>query len=131
MSHRRATRKFSAFRPARQMERETGSVTARPMGGRWPFALAAERKRLLEWITQQPDLPPRAPQAEQHVRGITVSYCAVWNIIGAVVLQLSFFRSQVGQRPRAFQWHSLATAWYMRRQKDQAKMGSRASPTVS
>src|SRR3954462_12763511 len=47
------------------------------------------------------------------------------------VTTVELFRSQAGQRPRAFQWHSLATAWCMRRQKDQAKMGLRASPTVS
>src|SRR3954447_15602392 len=44
---------------------------------------------------------------------------------------VELLRSQDGQNSRACQWHSLATAWCMRRQKDQAKMGSRASPTVS
>jgi hypothetical protein len=61
-----------------------GSVAARPMGGRQPFALAAKRKQLPEWIAQQPNLPPWALQAELHARGITVSYCTVWNSIGAV-----------------------------------------------
>src|SRR3954454_23359523 len=44
---------------------------------------------------------------------------------------VELLRSQAGQRPRAFQWHNLATAWCMRRQKDQAKIGSRAMPATS
>src|SRR4051812_32882096 len=44
---------------------------------------------------------------------------------------VELLRSQDGQNSRACQWHILATAWCMRRQRDQAKMGSKASPTVS
>ena len=49
-----------------RLDRETGSVAARPMGdrareggGNRPFALAGERDRIIERIAKQPDLPLR------------------------------------------------------------------------
>ena len=64
-----------------RLDRERGSVAAKPMGGNRPFALAAERDRILERIAQQPDLPLRALLAELQSRGIEVSYFALWNIV--------------------------------------------------
>jgi transposase len=64
-----------------RLDREKGSVAAKPMGGNRPFALAGEREGILKRIAQQPDLPLRALLAELHGRGIEVSYFAVWNIV--------------------------------------------------
>jgi transposase len=71
----------SAVQRRSRLERTRGGVAAQPMGGQRPFALAGERTRILEWITQQPDLLLRALLAELHNRGIKVSYFAVWNIV--------------------------------------------------
>lgn len=64
-----------------RLDRKTGSVAAKPMGGNRPFALANERARVLERIAEQPDLPLRELLAELRTRGIKVSYFAVWNIV--------------------------------------------------
>jgi transposase len=64
-----------------RLDREKGSVAAKPMGGNRPFALVNERDRLLERIAQQPDLPLRALLAELGSRGIKVSNFALWNIV--------------------------------------------------
>lgn len=64
-----------------RLDREKGSVAAKPMGGNRPFALTNERDRILERIVQQPDLPLRALLAELGSRGIVVSYFALWNIV--------------------------------------------------
>jgi transposase len=64
-----------------RLKRETGSEAAKPMGGKRPFALAAERERLLERIAGQPDVALRALLAELRDRGVTASYFAVWNIV--------------------------------------------------
>jgi transposase len=64
-----------------RLDREKGDLAPRPMGGNRPFALAAERDRILERIAQQPDLPLRALLAELKSRDIEVSYFALWNII--------------------------------------------------
>jgi transposase len=58
-----------------RLDREKSSVAVKSMGGNRPFALAGERKRILEQITQQPDLPLRAVL---HGRGIEVSYFGVY-----------------------------------------------------
>jgi transposase len=63
-----------------QRFRATGSAAARPMGGqRRPYALAGERDWLLSRLAEKPDVTLRALLAELAVRGIVVSYYAVWN----------------------------------------------------
>ena len=59
-----------------RLDREKGSVAALGLGGHRPFALAGKRDRIIERITQQPDLPLRALLAELQDRGIKVSYFA-------------------------------------------------------
>jgi transposase len=49
------------------------------MGGRRPYALAAEREWLLARIAEKPDLTLRALAAELAERGVRVSYFAVWH----------------------------------------------------
>jgi transposase len=60
-----------------QRFRATGSAAAKPMGGRRPYALAAEREWLLARIAARPDVTLRALVVELADRGITVSYYAV------------------------------------------------------
>jgi transposase len=62
-----------------QRFRQTGSVAARKVGGRRPFALAGERDWLLARLLEKPDITLRALAAELVVRGIAVSYFAVWH----------------------------------------------------
>ena len=62
-----------------QRFRSTGSVAARKVGGRRPYALAGERSWLLARIAAAPDLTLRAIAAELAERGIRVSYFAVWH----------------------------------------------------
>jgi transposase len=93
-----------------RLERTTGSVTPRPMGGRRPFTLAGERERMLERIAQQPDLPLRALQAELHERGVKASYFALWNIVDRAGLSYKkkSLRASEQERPkiarRRLQW---------------------------
>jgi transposase len=64
-----------------RLDREKGSVAAKPMERNRPFALVNERDRILERIARQPDLPLRALLGELKSRGIEVSYFALWNIV--------------------------------------------------
>jgi transposase len=79
-----------------RLARKKGSVAALGLGGHRPFALAGERDRIIERITQQPDLPLRTLRAELQSRGITVSYFAVWNIVDRA--GLSFKKKPARQR---------------------------------
>lgn len=91
-----------------RLDRERGSVAAKPMGGNRPFALAAERDRILERIAQQPDLPLRALLAELQSRGIEVSYFALWNIVDRA--GLSFKKKPARQRTGSPEGRSAAPA---------------------
>ena len=62
-----------------QRSRATGSAAAHPMGGNRPYALAGQRDWLLSRLADQPDLTLRALVAELAIRGIKVSYYAVWH----------------------------------------------------
>jgi transposase len=79
-----------------RLDREKGSVAAKPMGGNRPFALVNERDRILERIARQPDLPLRALLAELKSHGIEVSYFALWNIVDRA--GLSFKKKPARQR---------------------------------
>ena len=62
-----------------QRSRATGSAAAHPIGGNRPYALAGQRDWLLSRLADQPDLTLRALVAELAIRGIKVSYYAVWH----------------------------------------------------
>lgn len=62
-----------------QALRATGTVAAKPIGGKVPFALVAQRGWLLERIAEKPDLTLRAVQGELADRGLKASYHAVWD----------------------------------------------------
>jgi transposase len=62
-----------------QRYRATGSAAARPIGGNRPYVLASERGWLLKRIAEQPDVTLRALLGELAMRGIQVSYYAVWH----------------------------------------------------
>ena len=83
MSCRAAARRFGVSAASAvkwcQRQRRTGSAAASRMGGRRPYALAAERDWLLARIAEKPDLTLRALAAELAERGVKVSYFAVWH----------------------------------------------------
>ena len=76
-----ATFKISVSSAVRwsQRFRSEGSPAARRVGGRRPYALAAERDWLLTRLAEQPDVTLRVLLAELAARGIKVSYYAVWH----------------------------------------------------
>jgi transposase len=81
-----------------QRQRLTGSAAAKPMGGRRPYALAGERSWLLARLSEQPDITLRALVAELAVRGIVVSYYAVWHFFEHE--GISFKKKPARQRAR-------------------------------
>jgi len=91
-----------------RLDREKGSVAAKPTGGNRPFALADELDRILERIAQQPDLPLRALLAELKGRGIEVSYFALRNIVDRA--GLSFKKKPARQRTRPPKGRAKASA---------------------
>jgi transposase len=62
-----------------QRYRATGSMAAKPSGGKKPYVLVGERAWLLARIAEAPDLTLRAIQAELADRGVVASYHAVWD----------------------------------------------------
>ena len=62
-----------------QRRRTTGSLAPERMGGRRPLVLSGERACLLARVAEKPDLTLRAIQAELAMRGLVVSYDAVWS----------------------------------------------------
>jgi transposase len=64
-----------------QRHRATGSVAAKPMGGRRPFVLEAERRWLLARLRETPSITTRALARQLAERGIVVSHVSVWNIL--------------------------------------------------
>jgi transposase len=64
-----------------QRVESTGSVAAKPMGGRRPYALAGERVFVLRRIAEKPDLTISALTAELAERGLKVSRFAVWHFL--------------------------------------------------
>lgn len=80
-----------------QLWRATGSVGARPMGGKRRDAMALGRDFALARLAEQPSLPLRALQAELAARGVRVSYGALWNFVQAEGLS---FKKRPFSRPR-------------------------------
>ena len=93
-------------------EEQVGSPAALGMGGKRPFALAAERAWVLARLEANPDISLRALLSELHERGIMVSYFAVWNLVHR--LGKSFkkkpARRRAGPARRGAQAHFLAKA---------------------
>ncbi len=64
-----------------QRHRSTGSAAAKPMGGKRPPVLEAERAWLLTRIKEQPELTVRALAVELAERGKPVSHNTVWVLL--------------------------------------------------
>jgi len=79
-----------------QRLRQTGSASAKPMGGTRRAVLAAERDWLLARIKSAPDLTLRALAAELGERGVVVSHWAVWKF--CVNEDLSFKKKHFAKR---------------------------------
>lgn len=62
-----------------QAFRTTGTAASKPIGGKVPYALVAQRAWLLDRIAEKPDLTLRAVQGELADRGLRASYHAVWD----------------------------------------------------
>src|SRR5438067_11973904 len=69
-----------------QRQRRTGSCAAKRMGGHRRPVLLPERDWLLARLAVAPDLTVRALRAELLVRGVVVSYGAVWSFLAADAL---------------------------------------------
>jgi transposase len=81
-----------------QRREATGSVAAKPMGGRRPLALAGERVFVLRRIEEKPDLTISALTAELAERGMKVSRFAVWHFLDHE--GLTFKKNAARQRAR-------------------------------
>ena len=81
-----------------QRQEATGTVAAKPMGGRRPLALADERVFVLRRIEEKPDLTITALRAELAERGVKVSRFAVWHFLDHE--GLTFKKNAARQRTR-------------------------------
>jgi transposase len=100
LSRRAAAERFkvsvsTAIRWTRRMT-ETGSPAALPMGGKRPFALAAEVDWVLARLQEKPDITLNALLGELHARGVKVSYYGVWHFVTRA--GLSFKKKPARQR---------------------------------
>jgi len=89
LSRRAAAERF-------QISVSTGSPAARPMGGKRPFALAAEADWVLARLREKPDITLTGLLAELHARGVKVSYYGVWHFVTRA--GLSFKKKPARQR---------------------------------
>lgn len=64
-----------------QRKKATGSIAAKPMGGRRPLAVAGERVFVLRRMQEKPDLTISALTTELAGRGLKVSRFAVWHFL--------------------------------------------------
>ncbi len=74
----------------------TGSAAAKPMGGKRPFLLEAERDWLLARLDEKPDLTLHALRGELRDRGITVSCDTLWRFLKRQ--EISFKKNLVRRR---------------------------------
>lgn len=81
-----------------QRWRATGSVGARPMGGKRRDVMAVGRDYALARLVAEPSLPLRQLQAELADRGVQVSYGALWRFVHAEGLS---FKKRPSARPRS------------------------------
>lgn len=82
-----------------QRLRETGSVSAKAMGGRRASRLAGEREWLLARIAEVPDLTLEEIRGELAGRGVTVGYGTVWRFFAGE--RITFKKNRAGQRAGA------------------------------
>ena len=64
-----------------QLENQTGSAAARPMGGKRPKLLEGQRDFLMARIAAKPDLTLEALLREVHARGSHVSLDTLWRFL--------------------------------------------------
>ena len=85
-----------------QAFRATGTAAAKPIGGKVPYALVAQRAWLLERIAEKPDLTLRALQGELADRGLKASYPAVWDFFAreGITFKKKPARSRAGSTGR-------------------------------
>ena len=85
-----------------QAFRATGTAAAKPIGGKVPYALVAQRAWLLERIAEKPDLTLRALQGELADRGLKASYHAVWDFFAreGITFKKKPARSRAGSTGR-------------------------------
>lgn len=79
--------------------RESGSLSAKPMGGDHNSRLKGERGWLLERIAAAPDLTLEEIRTELGSRGLHVGYGTVWRFFAAE--GISFKKNRARQRARA------------------------------
>jgi transposase len=61
-----------------QLEKETGSVEPKPMGGARPSKLLAHREFLLALVKAEPDLTITEVRGRLAKRGVSVGHATVW-----------------------------------------------------
>ena len=80
-----------------QRARQTGSVTAKPMGGRPGRSnLDSERSWLLARLAEKPDLTLKALVGELRERGVVVALDTLWRFLRGA--GISFKKNRIRQR---------------------------------
>ena len=80
-----------------QRARQTGSVTAKPMGGRSGRSkLDSERSWLLARLAEKPDLTLKALVGELRERGVVVALDTLWRFLRGA--GISFKKNRIRQR---------------------------------
>jgi transposase len=79
-----------------QAARATGSVAAKPMGGKRPYLLAGQREFLLGRLAEKPDLTLHALLAELRERSVVVSCDTLWRFLRKE--KISFKKNAVRRR---------------------------------
>ena len=83
-----------------QRARQTGSVLAKPMGGRpGRSKLDSERSWLLARLAEKPDLTLKALVGELRERGVVVALDTLWRFLRGA--GISFKKNRVRQRARS------------------------------
>lgn len=79
-----------------QRSRTTGSAASKPMGGKRPYLLEAERAWLLARLAEKPDLTLHALLAELAERDVVVSCDTLWRFLKRE--GISFKKNRLRQR---------------------------------
>lgn len=85
-----------------QRKSATGSAAAKPMGGKRPFLLEAERDWLLARLDEKPDLTLHALRDELQERGVAVSCDTLWRFLKRqeISFKKNLVRRRAGSRRR-------------------------------
>ena len=83
-----------------QRKNATGHATAKPMGGKRPWLLEAERDWLLARLDAKPDLTLHALRDELRERGIAVSCDTLWRFLKRqeIAFKKNLVRRRAGSR---------------------------------